>query len=85
MPGICGRPVDVSGYRFNVPEPVCVFPAGHDAEHPCSTRRELPGEPCRFCGGTLVKVPCPACWTPVPENVADQKALFARIGLSLEV
>ena len=27
---------------------------------------------------------CTDCWTPIPDNLADQKAIFAEMGLSLE-
>lgn len=79
----CGKPVDVSDYRFNIPAPICVFEAGHEARHPCSARQEQLGEQCRFCGVALAQLPCPDCWTPMPDTLADQKALFARAGLSL--
>lgn len=80
MSEVCGRPVDVSGYRFNIPEPYCSWPAGHDYEHPCGTQPEALGDPCRFCGVPIASRPCPDCWTPMPENYADQKALLALGG-----
>lgn len=80
---VCGKPVDVAGYRFNVPSPTCAFDVGHDGDHPCSTAPEQVGDPCHFCGGRLTAVPCAECWMPVPADLADQKALFAGIGLSV--
>jgi hypothetical protein len=79
----CRNPLDVSGYRFNIPEPVCAFEAGHEAQHPCGVFGERVGEPCRFCGKTLASPPCTDCWMPVPGNLADAKALFALGGFSL--
>lgn len=79
----CGKYVDVSDWAFGTREPVCIYNAGHDEEHPCSVRQERVGEPCRYCGTQLAQLPCPDCWTPVPDNLADQKALFARVGLSV--
>lgn len=73
----CGKPVDVSGYRFNVPAPVCTYEAGHDEQHPCGVPTESIGDRCRFCGEVLASVPCPDCWTPIPDNLADAKALLA--------
>jgi len=80
---MCGKAVDVSEFRFNIPEPFCVFEAGHKSTHPCSARQEKLGEQCRFCGDILAIVPCPACWTPMPSHLADQKALLALGGFSV--
>lgn len=58
--------------------------------HPCGQPIRV-GDPCRYCGepitgdATGVPVPCPACWTPMPGNLADIKALLAAADLSAEV
>lgn len=62
----------------------CAFDHPHP-EHPCATATEAPGAPCNGCDeptpldGSL----CPDCWQAVPDNLADQKAMFADMGLSL--
>jgi hypothetical protein len=64
----------------------CEFPPDHDRGHPCGRPSEQPGEQCRFCGLTLPKGgPCDDCWTPIPANTADAKALLARGGFSMDV
>ena len=62
----------------------CKFDHPHP-EHPCSGESEKPGEPCFHCDQPipLDGSHCPTCWTPVPDNLADQKAMFADMGLSL--
>lgn len=66
--------------------PDCTFGAHDPAEHPCG-KRHIPGAPCGHCGKptSLDGSPCPDCWTPIPENYADAKALLARGGISLGI
>ena len=64
--------------------PDCTF-GPHDAsDHPCGVKH-VPGSPCRYCGKASPSNgnPCPDCWTPIPENYADAKALLAKGGISL--
>lgn len=67
-------------------DPDCEYEPGHLDKHPCGRHVELPGSPCRFCEKAvpLDGSACPDCWIPVPDNLADAKALFARIGLDLQ-
>lgn len=60
----------------------CEQAAGHDTPH--GTHVEKAGEVCSGCD-QLITDPegCSACWQPVPDNLADQKAMFAEMGLSL--
>lgn len=61
-----------------------IEPAPHPS-CPHATRIPTNGETCPHCdkptppgdGG------CTSCWTPVPDNLADQKAMFASAGFSL--
>lgn len=64
--------------------PGCGWPRHDAAAHPCGSPH-IPGSPCTYCrkptpgdGG-----PCPGCWTPIPPNLADAKALLALAGLSV--
>lgn len=64
-------------------QPECTRP--HDiSETPCGKQR-TPGSPCDYCGNAtpLDGSACPDCWTPIPENLADAKALLALGGLSV--
>ncbi len=64
--------------------PNCTFDEHDAADHPCGIKH-IPGSPCRYCGKAtpLDGGPCPDCWTPIPENLADAKALLALGGLSV--
>lgn len=64
--------------------PACPRPAGHITNYPCGGQLHVPGSPCQYCGKATPfdGNACPDCWTPIT-NLADVKALFADIGLSL--
>lgn len=82
---ICGKPVDYSddGYLYDIPPPYCGRPAGHEADGPCGTAYANVGDICRFCGKPQMVLPCPDCWTPLPDSMADIKAVFAESGIDL--
>ena len=53
--------------------------------HLCSTLIEKNGATCCHCDKpTPPDSGCLDCWTPIPDNLADQKAMFAGMDLSLE-
>ena len=64
--------------------PDCTFGPHEPRDHPCG-RRHAPGEPRSFCGKDSPPsgAPCPDCWTPIPANLADAKALLALGDLSV--
>lgn len=63
----------------------CEFPAHSIREHPHGKLPEKAGDPCRFCGEPVPDPPpCGACWTPIPANLADAKALLALGDLSVD-
>jgi hypothetical protein len=63
----------------------CTFGAHDASDHPCG-RRHTPGSDCDYCGRPTPPngEPCPDCWTPIPANLADAKALLALGDLSLD-
>lgn len=67
-------------------EPGCGYEPGHLSSHPCGGPH-TPGAPCRFCEAPtpLDGSPCPDCWTRVPDNLADAKALLALGRLSVDL
>jgi len=77
--------VILQGGHMNDCAPDCGYEPGHLAEHPCG-QPHVPGSLCQFCEKPtpLDGSPCPDCWTPIPGNLADAKALLALGGLSLD-
>lgn len=73
---VCGG-TGLTPCRFDPPHP-------HPGR-PCSAVSEVPGAPCYHCDRPtpLDGSSCPHCWIPVSDNLADQKAMFADMGLSL--
>lgn len=65
--------------------PDCGYEPGHLRNHPCG-QPHPPGDPCQFCDKStpLDGGPCPDCWTLIPDNLADAKAILALGGLSLD-
>lgn len=69
--------------------PDCGYGPHARSDHPCGQPIHG-GDPCKYCGDPIqadaagVPIPCPRCWTPIPANLADAKALLALGGLSLD-
>jgi hypothetical protein len=64
--------------------PGCGWPPHDPAEHPCG-QPHTPGSPCAYCGKSTPATggPCPDCWTPI--TTADAKAIFAAVGLTVDL
>lgn len=68
--------------------PGCGFGEHLAAAHPCGQPIHV-GDPCSYCAAPIAAdatgapAPCPRCWTPMPGNLADIKALLATVDLSL--
>jgi hypothetical protein len=64
--------------------PGCGWPPHDPAAHPCG-QPHVPGSPCVYCGTPTPADggPCPDCWTPI--TIADAKAIFAEVGLSVDL
>lgn len=68
--------------------PGCGFGRHEAADHPCGQPVRV-GDPCAYCGKSIEAdpegraIPCPDCWTPL--MFADAKAVFAEVGLTVDL
>lgn len=65
------------------PEPGCQLPAHGPREHPCGKPAQPEGATCDCGCGVTPWRDCPNYYRIEDLSFADQKALFAGIGLSL--